>query len=59
MWKYTVVELRFRMGDELNLRDDLNEFGKCGWELVCMEWRDCEIEKGTKRVICTFKQRAE
>lgn len=59
MWKYTVAELRVRMGDELNLRDDLNGFGIFGWELVCMEWIDCKIEKETKRVICTFKQRAE
>jgi hypothetical protein len=59
MWKYTVVELDFKMGGEIDLRNDLNSFGEQGWELVTMEWRDCEIIKGKKRIICTFKQRAE
>lgn len=55
MWKYTVVELSMERGDDLSLVDDLNEFGKNGWELVCMVWRDCDIHR-TNRIICTFKR---
>jgi len=61
MWKYTVVELRlhFKMGggNVLDLRDKLNNFGRNGWELVSIEWRNCEIKKHTKIATCVFKQR--
>lgn len=57
MWRYKVVELSFKMGNEINLSKDLDLFGTKGWELVCMKWMDCEIMYGRKKIICTFKQR--
>lgn len=54
MWIYTVASFTF--SDELNLRDELNEFGKIGWELVCMEWLDSDLVRYRKNVICTFKK---
>jgi len=52
MWEYTVTEFRYRDGDFLKFRDELNSYGKNGWKLISTEIIKDILDK--KCIVCIF-----
>jgi hypothetical protein len=61
MWEYTVFEYHYSRNNELHFRDQLNGFGKVGWELVSTQQREpySKVEKYDIVIVCLFKRKCE
>lgn len=55
MWEYTVAHLMYEYCHEMNLKKELNDFGKVGWELIHIHYGNTNVS-GKYSVICTFKR---
>lgn len=58
-WEYCVSEIEYKTFGELQFAKELDKFGKLGWELVSINWRNDPLGRNVLIAVCTFKRESQ